>query len=85
VFEVVGPPSAAPAEPCLDKRFAAGRRHAAPTARDKPSLRLERRYEAAPEKVWRAWTDPQALTAWFGPGEANSVTLAEVDLRVGGQ
>jgi len=56
-----------------------------PATRDKPSLRLERRYEVPPEKVWRAWTDPKALTAWFGPGEANSVTLAETDVRVGGR
>ena len=34
--------------------------------REKPSLRLARRYEVTPEKVWRAWTDPQALSAWFG-------------------
>ncbi|HEX7889522.1 MAG TPA: SRPBCC domain-containing protein [Ramlibacter sp.] len=52
---------------------------------DRPSLRLVRRYPVAPEKVWRAWTDPQALSAWFGPGEANSVTLAEMDVREGGR
>jgi uncharacterized protein YndB with AHSA1/START domain len=50
-----------------------------------PGLRLVRRYPCAPEKVWRAWTDPQALTAWFGPGEPNSVTLTEIDLREGGR
>lgn len=51
---------------------------------DPPQLRLARRYPAAPEKVWRAWTDPQALSAWFGPGEPDSVTLAELDVRPGG-
>jgi uncharacterized protein YndB with AHSA1/START domain len=51
---------------------------------ERPSLRLSRRYEAAPEKVWRAWTDPQALSQWFGPGNP-LVTTAEVDLRVGGR
>ncbi len=56
-----------------------------PATRDRPSLRLERRYEVPPDKVWRAWTDPKALTAWFGPGEADSVTLAETDVRVGGR
>ena len=49
-----------------------------------PQLRLTRRYPVACEKVWRAWTDPQALSAWFGPGEPHSVTLAELDVRVGG-
>jgi uncharacterized protein YndB with AHSA1/START domain len=49
-----------------------------------PRLAIVRRYPVAPEKVWRAWTDPQALVRWFGPGEPDSVTLAEIDLRVGG-
>jgi uncharacterized protein YndB with AHSA1/START domain len=53
--------------------------------REKPELRLARRYPVAPEKVWRAWTDPQALSAWFGPGEPDSVTLAELDVRPGGR
>ena len=48
---------------------------------DRPRLRITRRYPVAPEKVWRAWTDPQALSQWFGPGEVNSVTLAELDRR----
>lgn len=52
---------------------------------EKPELRLTRRYPVAAEKVWRAWTDPQALSAWFGPGEMNSVTQADVDLRPGGR
>ena len=52
---------------------------------DRPALRLVRRYPVAPEKVWRAWTDPQALSAWFGPGPSNSVTLAEMDVREGGR
>jgi len=51
---------------------------------DKPSLRITRRYPVAPERVWRAWTDPQALSRWFGPGDTDSVTLAELDVREGG-
>ena len=51
---------------------------------DKPSLRLTRRYPVAPEKVWRAWTDPQALKRWWGPG-SDPVSLAELDVRVGGR
>jgi uncharacterized protein YndB with AHSA1/START domain len=54
------------------------------TTQDRPGLRLTRRYPVAPEKVWRAWTEPQALSAWFGPGESRSVTHAEVDVRPGG-
>ena len=55
---------------------------------DKPSLTLRRKFPVAPEKVWRAWTDPQALSRWFGPGgpgDPQTVSLAELDLRVGGR
>ena len=52
---------------------------------EKPQLRLTRCYAVAPDRVWRAWTDPQALSVWFGPGEPNSVTLAELDVRPGGR
>jgi uncharacterized protein YndB with AHSA1/START domain len=53
--------------------------------REEPQLRLIRRYPVGAEKVWRAWTDPQALSAWFGPGDPHSVTLAEMDVRPGGR
>ena len=60
---------------------------ASPATRDeeRPSLTLRRHYEVAPDKVWRAWTDPQALKLWFGPAEIVSVPVAEIDLRVGGR
>jgi uncharacterized protein YndB with AHSA1/START domain len=51
---------------------------------EKPSLSLTRIYPVAPEKVWRAWTEPQALKQWFGPDEGK-VSLAETDVRVGGR
>lgn len=53
--------------------------------KEKPSLSIQRRFPVAPEKVWRAWTDPQALKRWFGPGDAQAVSVAEVDVRVGGR
>ena len=60
------------------------------TARDagvkaSPSLTLKRRINAAPAKIYAAWTDPEKLAAWFGPAsvEAGSVK-ADIDLRVGG-
>jgi uncharacterized protein YndB with AHSA1/START domain len=52
---------------------------------DKPSLTLRRHYPVAPEKVWRAWTDPQAIKRWWGPGGHDPVSIAEVDVRVGGR
>jgi uncharacterized protein YndB with AHSA1/START domain len=52
---------------------------------EKPSLTLKRRFTVAPEKVWRAWTDPQALRQWFGPGGPQPVSVAELDVHVGGR
>lgn len=53
--------------------------------KDQPALRLERFYPVAPEKVWRAWTDPQALGKWFRPDASFSIPVAEADVRVGGR
>jgi uncharacterized protein YndB with AHSA1/START domain len=53
--------------------------------REKPSLNLSRSYPVAPEKVWRAWTDPEALKKWWGPGPDQPVSAAELDVRVGGR
>ena len=50
----------------------------------KPELRITRRYPASCEKVWRAWTDPQAIAKWFGPEGATDVR-AQADVRVSGQ
>jgi len=52
--------------------------------KEKPFLSLSRRFNSPPEKVWRAWTDPQALKQWFGP-DAGKVVLAETEVRVGGR
>jgi uncharacterized protein YndB with AHSA1/START domain len=51
---------------------------------ERPSLALTRTYGVQPEKVWRAWTDPQALRKWWGPGH-EPVSLAQLDVRVGGR
>lgn len=51
----------------------------------KPSLTIKRRINAAPSKVYAAWTDPEKLAAWFGPSKVKEGSLqAETDLRVGG-
>ena len=46
------------------------------------SLRLRRTLSHPPERVWRAFTDPTALAAWFWP--TRFATKVEIDLRVGG-
>jgi len=51
---------------------------------EKPFLNLRRRYPVSPEKLWRAWTDPEAIKRWFGPAN-EPVSLAELDVRVGGR
>ena len=56
-----------------------------PRLATKPSLTLTRSYPVAPEKVWRAWTDPQAVAKWWGPGPGEPVSTAELDVRVGGR
>jgi len=48
------------------------------------AVRIERRYGAAPEKIWRAWTDPEALKRWWCPDKW-VCTAAEIDLRAGGE
>jgi uncharacterized protein YndB with AHSA1/START domain len=52
---------------------------------EKPFLTLSRSYPVAPEKVWRAWTDPQALKCWWAPSPGEPVSVAELDVRVGGR
>jgi uncharacterized protein YndB with AHSA1/START domain len=50
----------------------------------KPSLTLKRRLKASPAKVFAAWTDPEKVKGWMGPGEVKAVS-AECDARVGGR
>jgi uncharacterized protein YndB with AHSA1/START domain len=50
-----------------------------------PQLVLTRTLPAPPERVFKAWTDPEALTRWWVPVEGMSCPEAEVDLRVGGR
>lgn len=47
------------------------------------TLVLERRLNAAPATVWRAFTDPAVLARWWGPA-GFTVPAADVDCRVGG-
>jgi len=49
----------------------------------KPSLTIKRRFNAPPQKVYAAWTDPEKLAHWMGPVGTKKIE-AECDLRVGG-
>lgn len=46
-------------------------------------LVLERVVDVPPEKVWRAWTQPELLKKWFTPAPWQTVDC-EIDLRPGG-
>ena len=50
----------------------------------KPSLTLKRRFNAPPDKLYAAWTDPKQIMKWFGP-EGGTMTHAETDVRTGGR
>lgn len=55
-----------------------------PATQEDTTLRITRQFEAPRERVFRAWTDPQALKRWWIPADGFSVDGADVDLRVGG-
>ncbi len=44
---------------------------------------IERNYEAAPARVWRAWADPAEQRRWFGP-QGPAQAEHELEFRVGG-
>jgi uncharacterized protein YndB with AHSA1/START domain len=46
-------------------------------------LVLTRLIDAPPEKVYRAWTEPELLKQWFAP-LPYMTSVAELDVRVGG-
>lgn len=48
-----------------------------------PTYVLERTFDASRELVWKAWTDPELLTVWYGPNV--ETVIHELDLRPGGR
>ncbi len=49
------------------------------------SVEVRRTYNASPEKVFAAWTQPEFLKKWWGVADGYTVPIAEVDLQVGGK
>ncbi len=49
------------------------------------SLRIERSFEASPEEVFDAWTNPEVLKRWWAVHPDGRTPVAEVDLRPGGR
>lgn len=46
-------------------------------------LVFNRIFDATPEQVWKAWTDPAHVMRWWGPDHF-SCPSAVIDLREGG-
>jgi uncharacterized protein YndB with AHSA1/START domain len=51
---------------------------------EKTSLEIKRFINAAPERVYAAWTDPAQLKEWWGPEGVRTRNLT-ADVRVGGK
>jgi uncharacterized protein YndB with AHSA1/START domain len=49
------------------------------------ALRLTRRFDAAPKRVFDAWTDPNLAAGWLFTTPTSEAHTAEIDLRVGGR
>lgn len=49
------------------------------------SLEIRRTLQAPPERIFDAWTSPEALMQWFAPSTDFTTVVHEVDLRVGGR
>ena len=48
-----------------------------------PEYVVERTFQALPAQVWRAWTDPELLAQWYGPGV--TTIIHGFDLEPGGR
>ncbi len=67
-----------PAKPTTASEGAAAKTSA------KPPLRLERVFNATPERLWAHWTDPAKYAKWLNPGKYD-LKILKWDLRVGGE
>lgn len=50
----------------------------------RPTLNMQRVFDAPRALVWRAWTNPEAMVMWLGPVEWPAVSVKQ-DLRIGGE
>ncbi len=52
---------------------------------DTQTVTIERSYSATPEQIWRAWTDPDVLSRWFGCAADQLWTIHRWEPTVGGR
>lgn len=50
---------------------------------DLPTIRIVRDFEAPPDRVYRAWTDPELVSRWLGPRNL-TMQIDTWDARTGG-
>ena len=56
------------------------------TTEDDAEVRITRVFDASRERVFRAWTDPDDVAAWFSPAPLTTPRESvRIDLRVGGR
>ena len=55
------------------------------TLADQRLLRMTRRFDAAPERLFDAWTMPSLVARWLFTTPTSEAHTAELDVRVGGQ
>src|ERR1700741_2368381 len=48
-------------------------------------LKMVRRFEASPERVYDAWTDPKFASLWLFTGPTSEAHTCEMDARPGGR
>jgi uncharacterized protein YndB with AHSA1/START domain len=57
-----------------------------PAAAAEQEVLITRIFDAPRERVFRAWTDPDEVAAWFGPEHVDTPREGiRIDLRVGGR
>jgi uncharacterized protein YndB with AHSA1/START domain len=50
------------------------------------TITITRTLDAPPERVFAAWTEPEAIAAWYGPAQFDApAEQIRVDLRAGGR
>ena len=49
------------------------------------SLKIERLFDASPERLWTFWTDPTNFAKWFNPAPGMNLVIHEYEARPGGR